>query len=812
MVMKGKGFTLFVISAWILQSQAYSQTVSIIGSPSPVSGGTVSYPGYSGLDTTLYPPTTITDSNNSTYGLWFSSTSSVYLAQTVYLYATPSAGYSFTGWSGDANETSNPLVITASADLNVSANFELLSYSVTAQAIGDGNLTGAGTYSYGSQASLSATPEANSSFLGWDSYDSSIANWVAASGSGSLDESTQKSVTVYENTYFNGYFSPNVFPTDSNLTDSLKTYLSSYPSTLYFSGVPIGNSPEQLTRAHLESISSFISSGKKISSLDGLQYAKYLTSLTVRGNAVQDLSPLSALSSLSYLDLSGGGSITSLEGIANLPALTYLYVDRHRISSITPLIDLPYLYHLKIKENFLDLSDLNLQTEIYNLRYRGVTVEVERQVPKPIQDLPSAMETQKAQLALSPTDAQANFVFALELLLNLLEDNGSRSLKSLAVSLGASETIRSFSLPDFWLEELNYGNSLSPSFSYDEVETYLEKTLLKTLEVADLHLSRITDTNTYITLTQDITGLEQVIYADIGDVHLLRAMVKGLAGLIQIILSHEWPMTAQTAETMHDSGIVSAEALFDSSPRFGKLKEKNYLLEARENLRSAISLYESASVYLIYRIAEKRFFNLAAEDLEKEAKFREDLNHTLASFDYQYDMNTSNDSKTDAFHLGSFFASKVDLSQALPAPVGNKFESSEISDPTFGGLLPYWTNETLKEKMQEADLLATDSLEGAKEVPGASNWNQSNWLGYFYLPTRTDTGNFWMYHASLGWVYLSSSSPSDVWLFRESSQTWLWTKKSTFPYLYEEKTKSWLYLTHTGNLMQWDGTAWTDSQ
>jgi uncharacterized repeat protein (TIGR02543 family) len=811
-VMKGKRLTLFVISAWILQSQAYSQTVSISGSPSPISAGTVSYPGYFGLDTSLYPPTTITDSDNSTYGLWFSSTSSVYLAQTVYLYATPGTGYSFTGWTGDASGTVNPLAVTASSDLNVSANFELLSYAVTTQTVGDGNMTGTGTYTYGSQASLSASPEANSSFLGWDSYDSATGNWTAASGSGSLDESSQKSVTVYEDTYFNGYFSPNVYPTDSNLTDSLKTYLSSYPDTLYFSGVPIGNSPDQLTRAHLESISAFISSGKKISDLEGLQYAKYLTSLTIPGNAVQDLSPLWSLTSLSYLDLSEGGSVTSLEGIANLPVLTYLYLDRQRISSITPLIDLPYLYHLKIKENFLDLSDSDLQTEIYNLRYRGVTVEVERQVPKPIQDLPSSMETQKAQLIASPTDSQANFVFALELLLNLLEDNGSRSLKSLAVSLGASETIRSFSLPDFWLEELNYGNAPNPSFEYGEVETYLEKTLLKTLEVADLHLSRITDTSTYITLTQDLTGLEQVIYADIGDVYLLRAMIKGLSGLIQIVLSHEWPMTAGTAEAMHDSGIVSVESLFDSSSRFGKLKEENYLIEARENLRSAISLYESASGYLTYRIAEKRFFNLATEDLEEEAKFRQDLNHTLASFDYQYDMNKSDGSKVDAFHLGRFFSSKVDLSQVLPTPVGNKFESPEISDPTFGGLLPYWTSDTLKEKMQKADLLATDSIEGAKEVPGSSNWNQSNWLGYFYLPARTDTGNFWMYHAYLGWVYLSSSSPSDIWLFQETTNAWLWTKKSTFPYLYDNTAKAWLYLTSSGELMKWNGTQWDEQE
>jgi len=805
-------FIRLAILIALLQTKAFGQTVSITGSPALETGGSVSFPGYYGLDTALYPPTDITDSSGNTYGLWFSTSSSVYMGQTVYLFATPSSGYSFASWSGDSNSTLNPLAITASSDLNVSANFQLLDYNVTSQITGDGNVSGTGTYGYGSQSTLVATPGSGNAFLGWDLYDSTNATWTAAGGTGTLVETLQTSAWVYQDTYFHAYFSPEVSLSDSNLTESLKAYLGSYPYALYFSGVPIGAAPETLTQAHMESISAFTSSGKTITDLEGLQHAKNLASLILPNNGIRDLSPLTGLSGLSYLDLSSGGSITDLQEISSLSYLTYLYLDKHRISSITPLIDLPYLYHLKIKGNFLDLSNLDLQTEIYNLRSRGVTVEVERQVPKPVQDLTTGMDTQKAQLLLSPNDAQANFVFALELLLNLLEDNASGSLKSLALSLGATDTIRSFTLPDLWLEDLDYGEQTNSAFEYSEVETYLEKTLLKTLEIADLHLGRITDENTYITLTQDLTGLEQVIYADIGDVRLLRAMIQGLSGLIQIVLSHEWPMTAGTAKSMHDSGIVTLESLFDSSERFGKLKNPNRLTEARKNLESAITLYKSASVYLLYRIAEQRFFNLSNEDLEAEEQFRQDLDHALASFDYQYDMNSSNDSKTDAFHLQKFFSSKVDLAAALPPAVGNKFESAEVTDPTFGGLLPYWTNETLKEKMQKSDLLANDSIEGAKAVPGASNWNQSNWLGYFYLPARTDTGNFWMYHRSLGWVYLSSSSPSDVWLFRESSQAWLWTKKSTFPYLYEEKTKSWFYLTQTGSLMQWDGTTWIDSQ
>ncbi len=905
-------FIWLAILIALLQTKVLSQTVSITGSPSPVTGGSVSYPGYYGLDTTLYPPTDVTDSSGYTYGLWFSASPSVYLGQTVYLfatpnsgysfsawsgdsnstlnplavsasvdlnvtavftpdpitlspgvtptgsgfvyhpyyatdpgggtaygftdsqgqaftlwyptsplvtpgntvylYATPAAGHSFSGWTGDANGTENPIAVTANSDLNVSANFQLLDYNVTSQITGDGNVSGTGTYAHGSQSTLVATPGSGSAFLGWDLYDSINGTWTAAGGTGTLVETLQTSAWVIQDTYFHAYFSPEVSLSDSNLTESLKAYLGSYPYALYFSGVPIGANPETLTQAHMESISIFTSSGKTITDLEGLQYAKNLSSLIIRDNGIRNLSPLAGLTGLSYLDLSSGGSITDLQEISGLSNLTYLYLDNHRISSIAPLIDLPYLYHLKIKGNFLDLSDLALQTDIYNLRNRGVTVEVERQVPKPVQDLRTGMETQQAQLLLSPNDAQANFVYALELLLHLLEDNGSRSLKALALSLGATDSIRSFALPDLLLEHLDYGDQINSAFEYSEIETYLDKTLLKTLEIADLHLARITDESLYITLTQDLTGLEQVVYADIGDVYLLRAVIQGLSGLIQIVLSHEWPMTAGTAQTMHDSGIVTLESLFDSSERFGKLKTTNRLPEAKKHLQRAISLYNSASAYLLYRINEQRFFNLSIDDLAAEEQFRKNLAHAFSSFDYQYDMNSSNESKTDAFHLHKFFSSKVDLADALPPAVGNKFESAEVADPTFGGLLPYWTNETLKDKMQKNDLLANDSIEGSKAIPGSNNWNQSNWLGYFYLPARTDTRNFWMYHAHLGWVYLSSSSPSDVWLFRESSQAWLWTKKSTFPYLYDKTAKAWLYLTDSGSLMQWDGTNWTAFQ
>ena len=50
----------------------------------------------------------------------------------VSLTATPSPGYTFTGWSGDATGTANPVNVTMDANKTVTANFSLNTYTLTA--------------------------------------------------------------------------------------------------------------------------------------------------------------------------------------------------------------------------------------------------------------------------------------------------------------------------------------------------------------------------------------------------------------------------------------------------------------------------------------------------------------------------------------------------------------------------------------------------------------------------------------------------------------------------------------------------------
>ena len=61
--------------------------------------------------------------------------------QTVSVRATPNPGYEFTGWSGDASGTSNPLSITIDSNTSITAQFTRIKHLLGVNISGDGNVT-----------------------------------------------------------------------------------------------------------------------------------------------------------------------------------------------------------------------------------------------------------------------------------------------------------------------------------------------------------------------------------------------------------------------------------------------------------------------------------------------------------------------------------------------------------------------------------------------------------------------------------------------------------------------------------------------
>ncbi len=89
---------------------------------------------------------------------------------TATLTATAAPGYAFTGWTGDASGTSNPLSVLINSDKSIGATFTR-QYTLTATTPANGTITGlasGGKYFTGTTATLTATPNPGFVFTGWN--------------------------------------------------------------------------------------------------------------------------------------------------------------------------------------------------------------------------------------------------------------------------------------------------------------------------------------------------------------------------------------------------------------------------------------------------------------------------------------------------------------------------------------------------------------------------------------------------------------------------------------------------------------------
>ncbi len=88
----------------------------------------------------------------------------------VQLTASPSVGYSFTGWSGDLTGATNPVNITMDAAKNITATFLINVYALNLNIVGNGSVAKVPdqpSHDYGTIVQLTASPVTGYYFMGW---------------------------------------------------------------------------------------------------------------------------------------------------------------------------------------------------------------------------------------------------------------------------------------------------------------------------------------------------------------------------------------------------------------------------------------------------------------------------------------------------------------------------------------------------------------------------------------------------------------------------------------------------------------------
>jgi uncharacterized repeat protein (TIGR02543 family) len=97
----------------------------------------------------------------------------------VELTATPATGWHFTGWSGDASGSDNPVTVVMDGDRSVTATFEINTYALDVATVGSGGVTknpDQALYDHGTSVELAATADPTWHFVGWSGDATGSAN------------------------------------------------------------------------------------------------------------------------------------------------------------------------------------------------------------------------------------------------------------------------------------------------------------------------------------------------------------------------------------------------------------------------------------------------------------------------------------------------------------------------------------------------------------------------------------------------------------------------------------------------------------
>ncbi len=126
--------------------------------------------------------------------------------EVVSLTAVPNNGYTFSGWSGDASGTANPVQITMDGNKSVTATFTAVepnTYTLLTSVIGSGTITrnpDSEAYQSGDVVTLTAVPSDGYTFSGWSGDASGTANPIQITMNGNKSV-TASFAPVAPNTY-----------------------------------------------------------------------------------------------------------------------------------------------------------------------------------------------------------------------------------------------------------------------------------------------------------------------------------------------------------------------------------------------------------------------------------------------------------------------------------------------------------------------------------------------------------------------------------------------------------------------------------
>ena len=506
--------------------------------------------------------------------------------------------------------------------------------------------------------------------------------------------------------------------------------------------------------------------GPQVSSLSDLQYFPKLRSLTIPdASKISDFSPVWSLKdTLEYLTINGARSSANLSGASDLSKLRSLDLDDNQLTNLNFIGSFSQLTSIYLVGNYLDLSDAAIRATLSNLRtliqnnrssqglywYYSEAVEVEPQMPKSFQNLSAEMTRVQ-----NSNDPESNLLKGIHGLLDILESTETNSLKQFVMALGVDSSIQQFTLSELPMLE-NYDFSLNRDFSSGKLAELFQNSIIPSLEQIDSDFAKI-PTGSVISLSQDLTGTEEVVTVDYADVLVLRSIVNLLSTFASMQSAYNWNLNAGFLDDFDDDTEITAEVLRAHNSSFGSIRDAAQLSKAKQFLESAISLYGQASPLLreTSRLdtsmingqpGPDRLFVLSSQDFYDEREFRDALEELSKAINSTYEL------RDDDWGLNKLLASGGVPSSSKPFTI-EAVNGSANREITIKLLSWYWGwggseliirdatskivyNGTLSGASQSSEIisLAANQSYSVEVSEGSNNWDSNSkfWEIHYY--------------------------------------------------------------------------------
>ena len=134
--------------------------------------------------------------------------------------------------------------------------------------------------------------------------------------------------------------------------------------------------------------------------------------------------------------------------------------------------------------------------------------------------------------------------------------------------------------------------------------------------------------------------------------------------------------------------------------------------------------------------------------------------------------------------------------------------NSGYSFSSWGGDASGSTSPLTLTVSQDLNVTATftsDSLWNSSSLVGNGWYELNDTFGSYYL-----SGQTWIYHFGMGWLYPASETTDSVWLYK-AGRGWMYMKTSDFPHMWDASTSNWVYYAEYNSqpsLYEYANSAW----